>query len=284
LRGRTAYIVGPDNLRAVDVLTGKQQWRAAIEGTPVQPDAPQGPFVNDAGPRPPAVSSDGKTVVAAVPVAEPGKGTTPGHQAISVLAVDADSGRAQWSTKVPVSADVAGDLQTSAVTDVVAVTDVAVVVTYHDEGTTTAVIDPSNRKTLWQRDHYKASTVIGETVFGTEFDEPTEMFSHMQATALDLTTDQQRWTAAPASSAITVIPAGKDAVVVDRIDYDSGNGNLLFLDPATGQEQADVGVDRPLGAQGSVFGTCTYDQRSVIICLPYQQQVIAYDATTGKAL
>lgn len=281
LRDRTAYIVEPATLRAIDVLTGKQKWQAGIDGTPSDPNAQRGPFVSSAGPRPPMLSDDGKTVVVAVPIAEPGKGTTPGHQAISVLAVDADTGKTSWSTKVAVSGAVSGGDRTGSVTSVVAVTDSAVVVAYRNDAATTVAIDPSNQKILWQRDEYEAGAVSGDIVVGTD-SKVAENSSMVQATALDLIKGEQRWTAATRASQAAVIPANPALIVVDRIDYGTGDAALLFLDPKTGQERASFPINRPFGL-GSSYGPCLYDQRSILICFP-SDYVTAFDATNGKWL
>jgi len=285
LHGRTAYIVEPAHLRAVDVLTGDERWEASVDGAPSDPDAQAGPFVNDAGPRPPVVSEDGKTVVAAVPISEPGKGTTPGHQAISVLAVDAGSGEERWTAKVPVSAEISGFDGQGANTEVVAVTDEAVVVTYTAgdaifESGTTAAIDPATQETRWQRDDYGAGVVVDDIVVGSDSDVP-ENSSMSQITAVDLATGEQRWVAGTRSSGLTVVPAHDDLVVVDRTDYDSGDPSLLFLDPATGEERARVDGESSFGSDP--FGPCEYDEASVILCHGFDT-ITAYDATSGKDL
>ncbi|MGH3428140.1 MAG: PQQ-binding-like beta-propeller repeat protein, partial [Terriglobales bacterium] len=281
LRGRSAYIVEPTMLRSVDLLTGKQNWQLPIPGVPADPNAQRGPFVNDSGPRPPVVSDDGKTVVVAVPITEPGMGTTPSHQAISVLAASAASGKPKWSTKVAVSAAVAGYSPSGVVTSVVAASDSTVVVTYRGELATTAAIDPAGRKILWQRDEFEAGTVADDVVVGTDTN-VAENSSMVQATAVGLAKGEQRWVGAARSSQATVIPANPALVVVDRADYGSGDADLLFLDPKTGQQKASFFKDRTFGI-GSTLGPCQYDQRSVLVCSPFEG-VTAYDATSGKQL
>jgi hypothetical protein len=280
LHGRTAYIVEPAHLRAVDVLTGDGTWEATVEGAPADPDAQAGPFVNDAGPRPPAVSDDGETVVAAVPVSEPGEGTTPGHEAISVLAVDAGTGEERWTAEIDVSDEVAGFDGQGAITEVVAITDEAVVVTYTNEGATTAAIDPSTQETLWQRDDYGAGAVVDDIVVGSDGN-VAENSSMSQITAVDLATGEERWAAGTQSSAVDVIPAHDDLVVVDRTDYGSGDPSLLFLDPATGEERARVDGESSFGS--NPFGPCEYDEASVLLCHGFDT-ITAYDATTGTDL
>jgi hypothetical protein len=279
LHGRTAYIVEPDRLSAVDVLTGDESWEAAIEGAPADPDAQAGPFVNDAGPRPPVLSADGETVAVAVPVSEPGKGTTPGHEAISVLAVDADSGKEQWATTVDVAEEM-GYSGEGATTSVVAVTDDAVVVTYHNDDSTTAAIDPSTQEVLWQRDSYLGEVVVGDVVVGMD-GAVAENSSMNQATGLDLTTGDQRWVTATQSSGVDVVPASEDLVVIDRIDYGSGDPSLYFVEPGTGEVTKRYDAEGGFGA--SAFGPCQYDQRSVVVCISFDQ-LTAYDATDGSEL
>ncbi|HEX3733487.1 MAG TPA: PQQ-binding-like beta-propeller repeat protein [Mycobacteriales bacterium] len=281
LRDRTAYIVEPALLRSVDLLTGKQKWQLPIAGAPADPNAQHGPFVNNVGPRPPLLSDDGKTVIVAVPVTEPGAGTTPSHQAISVLAANSDTGRPKWATKVAVSDAVSGGDGNGAITSVVAATDKAVIVTYRNDKATTAAINPSDQRILWQRDQYEAGTVTGDLVVGIDAN-VAENSSMVQATALDLVKGDQRWVGAARSSQVTIVPANSALVVVDRADYGSGDADLLFLDPKTGQQKASYFKDRAFGG-GSTLGPCQYDQRSVVVCSPFEG-VTAYDATSGKQL
>ncbi|MGH3804255.1 MAG: PQQ-binding-like beta-propeller repeat protein, partial [Pseudonocardiaceae bacterium] len=277
LVGRTAYIVDPTSLNAVDVLTGKTKWQVPTEGVPGDPNAQKGPFVSSTGPRPPKLSTDGKTVVAAVPITVPGQGTTPAHQAASVLAANVKTGKKAWSTTVDISDKASGGDGSGAVTSVVTATDKAVVVTYD---TATASIDPSNRKVLWQRDDYQAGAVNGDTVLGADSN-VAENSSMLQATALDLVTGKQRWVAATRSSSVEVIPSHPNLFLLGRNDYGNGDSNLLFLDTNTGKEQVNVFKNRPFGL-GYGLTPCDYDQRSVVVCHP--DNVVADDATNGKQL
>lgn len=281
LRGRTAYIVDPFSLRAVDVLTGQEVWKVGIEGTPADPDGQTGPLLSDSGPRPPALAADGSTVVAAVPVSEPGRGTTAGHEAMAVLAVDTKTGQKRWASTVAVSPKVSGLDGRGAATTVVAVTEKAVVVTYRNrDQSMSAAIDPGTQQVLWGRDDYEAGAVSGNAVVGTDSD-VAENPSMVQATAIGLLDGKPRWVGGARSSQATVLPSDPNLIVVDRVDYGSGRLTLLFLDPRTGEERAVF--DEKLGSSFNSYGPCEYDRRSVLVCGSFGR-VLGFDATSGSLL
>lgn len=184
LRDRTGYIISPTTLPATDVLTGKKKWSVPIERQPGDPYNQSGPFVNTTGPRPPALSE--KLVVAAVPTVIPEKGTTPAAIALTVIAADVDKGTKAWQADIQVSEGEYADA-TNAVTEVVAVTDKAVVASYsrQDEEHVTVALDPTSGKTLWQRKDYTAGSVHGDVLVCVDYNVP-ENSSMIQLTALDL--------------------------------------------------------------------------------------------------
>lgn len=280
LRGDTAYISEPTGMRAIDVHDGEDEWFAPVEGEVSAPDANAGPFVNSAGPRPPAVSEDGKTAVMALAVTVPGKGTTPDHQAVSVLAVDTDEGEVAWSATVDVPEEVAGYAPDQTVTRVVAVTDEAVVVTYRNESAMTVVIDPATQEVRWQRDRFEAATVVDGMAVGAE-SEDTGLFGAQQVLAVGLTSGDDAWSIAAGSPAVTVVPGPEDPVVVQYTD-DEGNPHLAFLDPDTGQERAGHTMDLST-IMDTDYGECTYDEQSVVLC-DKAGVLNAFDAKTGKFL
>ena len=280
LTKRTAYTVTPVELSAVDVLTGEQKWAARLDGVPADPNFRKGPFVTNAGPRPPAVDSRGSLVVAAMPTSEPGKGTTPGYQSLAVIAVDAESGTKRWESRVRVPDSIGSTGGSGAITNVVAVTDTAVVATYRKGEAMTVVLDAATGRTLWERPEYEAGSVHGDVVVGAD-SKVAENSSMIQATALALSDGAQRWVGATRSSAVTVVPAGPALAVVDSTNYGNGDPALLFLDPATGAERGKL--TRKSGFGSSSYGKCEYDQQSVVVCLA-DGRLAGYDAGTGKEL
>ncbi|MFD5246743.1 PQQ-binding-like beta-propeller repeat protein [Amycolatopsis sp. NPDC058340] len=278
LRGRTGHIVTPTALNAVDVLTGQQKWTVPFEQRPGDPYNQSGPFVNTTGPRPPAVGD--RLVVAAVPVAIPEQGTTPGYIALSVIAADVEKGTKVWQSETRVSKDEYGSAS-NAVTEVVAITDKAVVARYgRSDDHITVALDPASGKTLWQREDYEAGSVHGDVVVGADFN-VAENSSMVQATALDLITGEQKWVAAAKSSQIGVTPADPALVVLTRTDYGSGDPSLLFLDPVTGAEKTKVAGEGGFGS--SSYGTCYHDKRSVLVC-DAGGVLTGYDAATAAKL
>lgn len=283
LRDRTEYIVGPTGMTSVDVLTGKQKWVSPIEGTPADPNNQSGPFVNTTGPRPPVVTD--KLAVAAVPVAMPDQGTTPGYIVLTVLAADVHTGKKVWQVSTKVSDDEFDDA-TDAVTSVVAVTDKAVVATYtHDDSIEakhiTVALDPATGKTLWSKSDYSGGSVNGDTLVGVDYSQPNDEHYELKATALDIATGQQKWVAAQQSKDVAIVPADPATVVIDRVDSDTEDGFLLFLDPATGAEKAKLTT--PGDYATTSYGDCYYDEQSVLIC--YSNGVLTgYEAATARTL
>ncbi|OXM72515.1 MULTISPECIES: PQQ-binding-like beta-propeller repeat protein [Amycolatopsis] len=279
LRDRTAYIITPTALTAVDVLTGQQKWTVPVDGEPGDPNGQSGPFVNPTGPRPPAVTDE--LAVAAVPVVIPERGTTPASIALSVVAAEAESGTKRWQVDIPLSSSPYADAQ-NAVTQVVAVTRTAVIASYgkQDEDHLTVALDPASGRILWDRKDYHAGSVHGDVLVGTDYNVP-ENSSMTQATAVDVTTGQQKWVGARESSRLTMIPADPSLVVVNRTDYGTGHPFLLFLDPATGAEKVKLEGERGFGSRA--YGECLYDERSVLLC--QQDGVLTgYDAKTAAKL
>ncbi|MGW4482359.1 outer membrane protein assembly factor BamB family protein [Amycolatopsis sp. NPDC004368] len=278
LRDRTAYIITQTALNAVDVLTGRQKWTVPVVGKPGDPYNQSTPFVNETGPRPPAVGD--KLAVGAVPVLMPEQGTTPAYITLSVVAADKNSGTKAWQADIKVSDDQYADAG-NATTQVVAVTDKAVVASYsQDDDHITAALDPATGKTLWQRKDYLAGSLHGDVLVGTDFN-VAENDSMTQATALDLTTGQQKWIGARESYGLTMIQADPALVVANRTDYGSGHAFLLFLDPATGAEKTKVEGAHGFGTQ--TYGECLYDQQSVLTC-EEDGVLTGYDAKTAAKL
>ncbi|WP_166459493.1 outer membrane protein assembly factor BamB family protein [Amycolatopsis pithecellobii] len=286
LRDRTAYIVAPTGMTAVDVLTGKQQWVAPIEGKPGDPNNQSGPFVNTTGPRPPVVTD--KLAVAAVPVKVPEQGTTPGYIALTVLAADVTTGKKAWQTDTKiVSSDEYADAS-DAITKVVGVTDKAVIASYDKNGGypgasgehITVALDPATGKTLWTHQEYSGGSVHGDTLVGIDY---TTISSYkVQAGALDIATGQQKWVA-ESSRSLAFVASNPALVVLDQNDNNHGDAFLLFLDPATGTEKAKlVGPESVFGSAPD-YGDCYYDQQSVLICSS-DGVLTGYDAATAQKL
>lgn len=284
LRDRVAYIVAPTGLTAVDVLTGKQQWAAPIEGLPGDPNNQSGPFVNTTGPRPPVLTD--KLAVAAVPVKIPEQGTTPGYVALTVLAADATTGKKAWQTDVKVSTDEYADAS-NAVTKVVGVTDKAVIAGYDkDDARITIGLDSATGHTLWTRKDYIGGSVHGDTLAGVDYSHGLQSGYTSQITALDVVTGQEKWAAAKDSYSLDVVSADPALVVVDQkaeIEQNVHGGTfLVFLDPATGAEKSRLVGD--YGSAVSSYGDCFYDQQSVLICSASGGVLTGYDAATARKL
>jgi outer membrane protein assembly factor BamB len=279
LRDRTGYIVTPTALDVVDVLTGQQKWTVPFDRQPGDPDNQSGPFVNTTGPRPPAVGD--KLAIAAVPVLIPEKGTTPSYIALSVVAADLAEGTKAWQSETKVSEDQYADAG-NAVTQVVAITDQAVIADYgrSDDEHVTVALDPASGKTLWERKDYDAGSVYGDVVVGADYN-VAENSSMVEATALDMATGRQKWVGAQQSSAVVVTPADPALVVLTRTDYGDGHSFLLFLDSATGAVKAEAEGERDFGS--SSYGTCYYDEQSVLVC-DARGVLTAYDAKTAAKL
>jgi hypothetical protein len=285
LHQRTAYVVSAYDLTAIDVISGKQQWKTPIEGVPADPNAQAGPFVNDAGPRPPVVSEDGKTVIGAFPITVPGKGTTPAHFAVAVMAVGAEKGDVQWSALVDAPTSEVSDGQ-GAITRVVGITDQAVVFTYVVDGfNETFAIDPATQKTLWRQPKYAGGTVQGDVVTGIDTPTYGDDFES-QVTGRGLSDGKQRWVAAKEAGELKLVGAGAETLVMSYTDYKKDVDVLLFVDPATGKPKRPAETAEASTLGSNPFDDCTYDQQSIVVCVvgTDMQQLRAFDAASGKQL
>ena len=282
LRDRTAYIVAPTGMTAVDVLTGKQKWAAPIKGEPGDPDNQSGPFVNTSGPRPPVVTD--KLAVVALPVEVPEQGTTPPYITLTVLAADAATGKKVWQSDTKVSTDQYTSA-TNAVTKVVGVTDKAVIASYETEDQHITVgLDAASGAKLWSRTDYVAGTIHGDILAGVEAGSGQDS-GYSQITALDAATGQEKWVAAKKSYSLALVSSNPALVVVDQKtevpQNASGGAFLVFLDPATGAEKARLVGD--YGSAVTTYGDCFYDQQSVLICSS-SGVLTGYDAATAQKL
>lgn len=279
LRDRTGYIIAPGSLSAVDVLTGGEKWNTKIEGPAADPNAHDGPFVEQSGPRPPLVT--GELAVGAVPIRMPEQGTTPGYVALAVIAVNPETGARAWQTNAKIADDQYGISGGRSVTHVVAVTDKAVVASFtQSEHQLTVALDPATGKQLWERKDYDAGSLNGDVVVGVDSN-VAENESMVQATALDVATGQQKWVAAAKSSAVEILPGDPAMVVLKANEYSSGHAFLKFLDPATGAEKFSAEGTRNLGPDS--YGDCLYDEQSVLACTD-SGVLTAYDAKAGTKL
>lgn len=279
LRDRTGYIIAPESLSAVDVLTGREKWNIKIEGPAADPNAHNGPFVEQSGPRPPLVTD--KLAVGAVPLRMPEQGTTPGYLALAVIAVNPETGAKAWQANTKIADDQYGISGERSVTHVVAATDKAVVASFtQSEGNLTVGLDPATGKQLWERKKFDAGSVNGDLVVGVDSN-VAENSSMVQATALDVATGEQKWVAAAKSSAVEILQGDPAMVVLKANEYSSGHAFLKFLDAATGAEKFSVEGTRNLGPDR--YGDCLYDEQSVLACTD-SGVLTAYDAKAGTKL
>lgn len=279
LRDRTGYIIAPESLSAVDVLTGKEKWNTRVEGPAADPNAHNGPFVEQSGPRPPLVTD--KLAVGAVPLRMPEQGTTPGYLALAVIAVNPETGAKAWQTNTKIADDQYGISGSRSVTQVVAATDKAVVATFsQSDGPITVALDPATGKQLWERKDYVAGSLNGDVVVGVASKVVPDS-SQVQAVALDVATGQQKWVAVAQSSAVEILPADPAMVVLKANEYSTGHAFLKFLDPVTGAEKFSVEGTRNLGPDS--YGDCLYDEQSVLACTD-SGVLTAYDSKAGTKL
>ncbi|WP_409463440.1 PQQ-binding-like beta-propeller repeat protein [Amycolatopsis sp. GA6-003] len=278
LRDRTGYIIAPESLSAVDVLTGGEKWNTKIEGPAADPNAHKGPFVEQSGPRPPLVTD--KLAVGAVPLRMPEQGTTPGYIALAVLAVNPETGAKLWQTNTKIADDQYGISGDRSVTHVVAVTDKAVVASFtQSEGNLTVGLDPATGKQLWERKDFDAGSSNGDLVVGVA-SKVTPDSAEVQPIALDAATGQQQWAGAKATS-VELLQADPAMVVMKFNEAGTGHAFLKFLDAATGAEKFSVEGTRNLGPDS--YGDCLYDEQSVLACTD-SGVLTAYDAKAGTKL
>ena len=243
VEGTVVYTVTDDSLAAIDVETGQEKWNAQAPGVDTTYSASAAPAVVDG------------RVYAAFESTIPGKGTTPEQPAITVLAVDAESGQTVLTIQVPTpDAIPAGALSSKGPTKVFGVADNLIAV---GRGNGTFVVNADTKRLAWQRKDFITREVMDDVVIG-ENTKPANDNGEDEVLGLHLADGRAAWTAPDRDAGITVQPAGPHLVVVNT------SKSVLFLSTVDGK----VRMQLPQTAASTLLaGTwCGYDDRSMMVC------------------
>lgn len=263
------YSVSGKTLNGYDGTTAEPLWSvdATIEINP------QG-----SGLRP--FAHEGK-VYAAFSGSEPAKGTTPAHPKIEVVAVDAKSGKADWSTRIDVEWTVTSGIGDGEVA-VVGASGTSVVVTYYSNDYSigrTYVVDSDSHKVRWNKDQFIAADVDSGVVVGNGgkpmIGEPRSF------TGLAETDGAQKWSTDIGRAGTEITPLSPKLVASSRTIYSNGDHQFDIVDVTTGKSLYSwpIEVDFTPGYRIS----CFYDQTSIIVCDAQSERTFAFDVNNVGA-
>lgn len=272
-----AYMAAPDHLQVVD--TGSGHVIATIRpsrGT-AKPYI-SGGLVGDNPAQPPLLATVENKDLVVVPftVTISGRGTTPSHQAVDLVAVDAPTGREVSSALVDlepsasdltsVSAALVGLDGTTAVLRVTTSSGSSLPETY-------AVDLPSGR-TVWKKSGFAAYAVAGSTAVGTVAQDASGVSNKIAG--MRVTDGHPVWTTPSASYEVSVFPGGSSVVVAIGRNYADGTRFLQLIDAKSGAVK-----DSGNGDYGGA--SCSYDGAAVTVCAR-NGWAAAFDATSLKWL
>jgi hypothetical protein len=236
--------------------------------------------LGDADPGPPILArlGDRDVVVAAYEGTVPGHGTTLGHDAVQLLAIDATSYAAVASARIDLPTSLAGTGQLRSVQLAGADGGIAAITvrTGSDDAPTTYGVDLASGRAVWQAPGLAGSAVIGGVVAGAQ----SGTTGVGPLTAVRLADGHAVWTTSGAGSRSLAVAVGGPALVAAAgADPVSGSFVLTFRDAATGAVRGSDAVP------GGV--TCRFDGLVTTVCaLPQAGEPWAagYDAQTGNRL
>jgi hypothetical protein len=294
LRGFDAFLALPDGLQVLDTRDGSVRATLAPAAAAVgdsavppgigaggdQPAASASVQLTGTPPGPPisATVAGRPAVVAAYPVQVAGHGTTLGHEAVQVLALDADSLATLASPRIdlPVSLQATDQLRTVRPVATSGGLLVVVVELGVDHVPATYALDLATGRVVWQLPGFAAGALAGASVIGIQGDGS----AGFGVAAVGVVDGARRWVAAGAAArSATVWPAGPALVAAQTTDPGTGARTLVLLDPVTGSVRAS----QP--GQGEL--TCRFDEARTVVC--YQGEsgqtwAAGFDAATGQRL
>jgi len=311
LRGLDAVIGTGDGLQVFDTRSGEtRRTVAALDdadgGAPASAPGPAvswgvgsgspsaTPAVELTGSRPAVptvVDVAGRpAVVAAFPVGVAGHGTTVGHPAVALLAVDAVTYApvARVRIDLPPSLSDGDRLRDARVVgeDV----GLLVVVAHRgaDDAATTYAVDPVTGRIGWQRPGFEAAAVLAHRAIGVASVSAGAGGGAsgggggdgVRPAALRAGDGTPAWTGTgPPARSVGLWAAGPALVAVTTTGAVDGARTLAMLDAATGATRAS----RP--SDGGI--SCRYDERSTTVCAQDgsgQAWAAGFDAVTGRQL
>ncbi|MEO3820121.1 PQQ-binding-like beta-propeller repeat protein [Plantactinospora sp. B24E8] len=234
----------------------------------------------------PALTSVGgrPTVLAPFVGESPGQGTTPGRPLIEVVAIDPESGQADWRAEIPIEGWPENGGSSGVEVSIVGVADGVGIVRIADSspsarGGDTYALDLDSRKVLWSMRGFAGRAVAAGVVAGRQ--PGAGRTPKVQVRGLDARTGRQRWASPRDAFSVDVFAAGPSkAVVRGRADQD-GKRYVEVVEIATGRV-VTVTEDKPDARAPSPLD-CVYDEQAIAVCSG-GDWVGALDAQTGSWL
>ncbi|MDI2130579.1 PQQ-binding-like beta-propeller repeat protein [Yinghuangia seranimata] len=262
LYGTTAYIAGADRMDVVDTGTGRTT-------ATVRPQRPpflyQDQFAGNNTIRPPVLVSaaDRPTVLVPFTVAVPGQGTTPGHDAVELHAVDTATGATVWVAVIdlPRTTPVEYTRMATAYREFATVIgSYGTTVVLGDGRSGVYALNILSQQVLWHRDGLRTPVVAGPVVVG---DVPAAAGggAPYRLLGLDLETGTERWASRDVGDH-QVFYAGPTRIAA-LVRPDRGSRYFTLVDTATG---ALVPVANPPQNATQPRMDCQYDRAAVLVC------------------
>lgn len=273
LHGRTAYLMTSGALLVVDTRTGRQL--SAIR--PQHQPKPVYDFGGTVAAAPVITKVQGTTLALATFVVKvPGHGTTPGHEAVELVAVDTATHTPAWRMTMPNAESYRDQLaQVVGVQDTTAIVNVAPPGNQTGSGTVHAV-DLSTRTVRWTHEKTQALALTGNHVIGVV----PEGSMHQRLTAWSVQEGRTRWQTMSGRT-MQVQDAGDSLLAASGVNYDTSEPFFALIEAANG-----VPVDRSDGHLAAAH--CTFDQVSILVCSrgtrTQTDQVFAFDVNTRQLL
>ncbi|MEE6260111.1 PQQ-binding-like beta-propeller repeat protein [Plantactinospora sonchi] len=234
----------------------------------------------------PALTSVGgrPTVLAPFLGESPGQGTTPGRPLVEVVAIDPESGKADWRAEIPVEGWPENGSANGVEVSVVGVADGVGIVRIADsslsaEGGDTYALDLGSRKVLWSMRGFAGRAVAAGVVAGQQ--PGAGQTPKVQVRGIDARTGRQRWASPRDAYSVDVFAAGPSKAVVRGRTEPDGKRYVEVVEIATGRA-VTVTEDKP-DAPAPHPQDCVYDEQAITICSG-NDWVGALDAQTGSWL
>lgn len=276
LQGTTAYLMTEDALVVVDTRTGRQLATIRPHHQPQPVNKSGGPVAG----APVITTVQGTTLALATFVVNvPGHGTTPGHKAVELLAVDTATHKLAWRMTMRQAESFRPQLaQVVGVQGTTAIVNVAPPGTAPDSGSTIHAVDLSTRTVRWSHDKAQAKALAGNRVIGTV---PAGGTLEQQLTAWTVSDGRPQWKTVTGRN-LRVQTGGPSLLAVSGTDYGTSKPFFALVDPANGTT-----LDRSDGSGATAH--CTFDQVAILVCsrgggIGATRQVFAIDVNTRKML
>lgn len=230
-----------------------------------------------------------------------GQGTAKDTSAVSLRAVDADSGKEAWTVTLPTPKAMSFGDDTSAA--VVGVEDGVAVVTARttpdfddvDDDPRSMVTYGVNVKTHhvdWQESGFGARVLADGVIAGEQLPEYAEIGTvnwtaregGMRLVGRSVSDGAVRWKDSRDLFGLKIEGMGAGLMSVDMVlEFKENRGTYALLDGATGKRPA--GMTKDTVADFAYTGrSCVYDQRSVVVCGSTDHSLAALDTRTHKVL